>query len=474
MLFQETVEHLRTLAERPGPLLASVEGRLGHSPLPLVLEATMGERRVVFVPPALTDRDNRTALAVRLAPLAPWRVPPGDWRGLFAALVEMAPLTLVIEEPGALAAANRGFWQEFGQAWNEVRDSGAKVHLFLSSQGRGPGERLNAPDSPFWQPAARVQAGTSPPPARVIRVGVGTHYDLAAAVPHWRGLDLLLGWSILGGLPTTWALASGRGSPAAALRRGLLRRGQPLADRPMALLQRAVGKVNRYAAILRAVATGAEDWQQLSRHLAPAPGGTSSAGPYLAKLRDLGVIAADRPVDVAPRGRRTRYRLSDPHDAFWWSAIHPVRPELFMATPATQSRRIWRRRVLPTLPGAVRSALPMICCNYLRYGCEPVLGARARTVGPLWGSGFDFPVAGTLASGAICYGHIHPGPAPAPASMISDLDRQIRATRYGYGRQARLRLIFSLTGFERKLQRAAVRDAQVWLIGGEELAALAG
>lgn len=474
MLFDETVARLRTLAADPGPLLVSVEGRLGHSPLPVLLKATEGTRRVVFVPPALTDRDNRKALAVRLAPLAPWKVPPDDWRELFAALAHMDPLTLVIEEPGALAAANRAFWRELGQAWNEVRRSGARIQFFLSSQGRRLGDMLNAPDSPFRPSASRVRADSGPPPARVVPLGVGTHYDLAAAHPGWRGLDLILGWSILGGLPRTWDRASGRGSPAAALRRGLLRRGQPLADGPLALLERAVGKVNRYAAILRAVATGAEDWHRLSRRLAPAPGDTAPAGPYLAKLRAKGIIAADRPVDVAPRGRRTRYRLSDPHEAFWWSAIHPIRTDLHMATRAESDLRIWSRRVLPALPGAVRSALPMICRNYLRFGCEPVLGARARAVGPLWGTGFDFPVAGTLANGAICYGHIHPGRAPAPASIIEELDRQIRATRYGYGRQVRFRLIFSLTGFERELQRKAVRDARVWLIGGEELAAPPG
>ncbi len=471
MLFNETLTRLRSLAADPGPLLLSVEGRLGLSPLAVVLEATGGGRRVVFVPPALTDRDNRMALAVRLAPLARWKAPPGDWRELFAALAEMAPLTLVIEEPGVLAAANRDFWRELGQAWNEVRRSGAQVHLFLSSHGRGLGETLNAPDSPFWPPAARVRAASGPSPARVIPLGVGTHYDLAAAVPRWQGRDLLLGWAILGGLPRTWARVSGRGGPATALRRGLLRRGQPLADGPMALLQRAVGKVNRYAAILRAVATGAEDWKELSNRLAATPGGTVPAGPYLAKLRDIGIVSADRPVDVAPRGRRTRYRLSDPHEAFWWSVIHPIRSDLLTAATVEHGRKIWSRRVLPGLPTAIRSALPLICRNYLRFGCEPVLGARARTTGPLWGSGFDFPVAGTLASGAICYGHIHAGPAPAPASILGELDRQVRATRYGYGRQARYRLIFSLTGFERELQRKAVRDARVWLIGAEELTA---
>lgn len=479
MFFYETITRLRTLAGDTDPLLVSVEGRLGHSPLSLILEATGSERRVVYAAPALTDRNNRLALAVRLAPLAPWSVPPDDWRGLFGTLAEMAPLTLVVDEPEALAAVSRSFWQQLGQAWNDVRRSGARVHLFLSSQGYGLGEKLNAPDSPFWQPAARVQAAAGPPPARIVRLEVGTHYDLAAAVPRWRGPDLLFAWSVLGGLPRTWSLTAGRGSPAAALRRGLLRGGQPLADGPRALLERAVGKVNRYAAILRAVASGAENWQQLSRRISSGAGGPGSAGPYLAKLREIGLIAADRPLGAVPGGRRNRYRLSDPHEAFWWSAIHPVRSNLLMATPsrhaistsAREARSVWNARVRPTLPGAVRSALPMICRNYLRYGCEPVLGARARTAGPLWGSGFDFPVAANLANGAICYGHIHPGPAPAPPSALEDLDRQVRATRYGYGRQARLRLIFSLTGFERELQRMAVRDARVWLIGGEELAA---
>lgn len=498
MLFYETVKRLRALAENPEPLLASVEGRVGHSPLSVVLQATEGRRRVVFVPPALTDRDNRLAMAALLEPLArrdgsPAQRDelPAEWRGLLGTLSAMAPLTLVIDEPGALAAVSRTFWRELGRAWGEVRESGAKVDIFLSSQERGLEERLNAPESPFREPAVHLQPAAGPPPVRVVRLGVGTHYDLAAAIPHWVGRDLLVGWSVFGGLPRSWGLVTRRRSPAAALRRGLLRGGRPLVDGPRALLDRAVGKANRYAAILRAVATGADHWRQLSERVGDDTGGSGSAGPYLAKLRELGMIDADRPVDAAPRARRNRYRLTDPHEAFWWSAIHPVRAGLLSAAPHPlplpagplprpasafrgHGERVWKEAIRPKLPGAVLAALPMICRNYLRYGCEPVLGARARTVGPLWGSGFDFPVAGTLASGAICYGHIHPGPAPAPASMIDNLDRQIRATRYGYGRYARLRLIFSLTGFERELQRAAVRDAQVWLIGGEELAALPG
>ncbi len=468
MLFYETIERLRSLAEDPRPLLVSVEGRLGLSPLGVVLQATEDGRRVVFVPPALTDRDNRMALAVRLAPHAPWKVPPDNWRELFAAMAEMAPLTVVIEEPEALAAANRDFWRELGQAWREVRRSGARVHLFLSSQGRGLGETLNTPDSPLWEAAMRIQPGATPAPVRVVHLGIGTHYDLAAAVPRWQGGELLLGWSIFGGLPGLWGLAGSRGSPAAALRRGLLRGSRPLVEGPRALLERAVGKANRYAAILRAIATGAESWPELSARI---PG---TAGPYLLRLRELGLVDAERPVDAPPRSRRTRYRLSDPHEVFWWSVIHRLRPGLVAAAaagPEGTAERIWKEAIRPSFAHAVRHALPLICRNYLRFGCEPVLGARARTAGPLWGSGFDFPVAGTLASGAVCYGHIHPGPAPAPAAILRELDQQIRATRYGYGRQARLRLIFSLSGFERELQRMAVRDARVWLIGEEELAA---
>lgn len=244
MLFVSLTERLRALARRPGPLLASVEGRPGLSPLPFVLEATDPARRLVFEPPALTDDGNRQALAERLRRFAgdprvqrtegrrhgaedrfpPWRFrprtapartarsPADDWPSLFAALQRAAPLTLVVNKPEGFTAANRRFWNMLGEAWLSIRRRGQRVHLILASAERGLGRRLNAPGSAFRDPGASLGQRAAPDPAEVVHAEPGSHYDLATAAPEWRGRDLLLGWALFGGLPGTWAAAGLRGA----------------------------------------------------------------------------------------------------------------------------------------------------------------------------------------------------------------------------------------------------------------------
>ncbi len=524
MIFSSVTERLRGLAQRPGPVLVSVEGRPGLSPLPFVLEATDPARRLVFEPPRLTDQGNREALGERLRPFAArrpradgqlpaWRyrseaprravarspsarLSSADWPTLLAALPQTAPLTLVVNEPAGLAAVNRRFWKMLGEAWLAVRRRGQRVHLILVSSERGLGRRLNAPGSPFRDPGASLAPRPVPDPADIVQADPGSHYDLAAAVPEWRGRDLLLGWALFGGLPATWSAMrtaatvaaarsdsavapsysraaplvaeapSGLGDPAQTLRANLAWAGSPLGSAPRDRLEQRVQKTHRYAAILSAVARGATGWRQV----ADALGGSSSrgaVGPYLQRLRRLGLVVAERPLGASPSGRRTRYRLSDPFETLWWSALHPIRSELLSPSESGQA---WRDRIEASLPSALDAVLPQICRNFLRFGCESLLGATARRAGPLWGEGFDFPVAATLENGAVCYAHTHAGPDPADLEALEALEAQMRRTRYGRGRQARIRLLVSLNGFTEPLRREAARSRFVRLADPKTLA----
>lgn len=495
MLFDKVTARIRDISRRPGPAIASVEGRLGLSPLDLVLEATKGRRRVLFVPPGLTDADNRRELAACLAPLAGDAIratgssvlattsatsPAGrgrgsgvGWPALLGLLADMAPLAVIVDEPEGVVAVHRGFWRDLAQAWRRVVRRGARVHLFLSSRERGLGSFLNRPESPLADVAD---------PAAVVRLGPGTHYDLARAVPRWTGRDLLLGWAVFGGLPATWAEIPDCVDPTEALRLALANVVRPWAsDRwtagPEELLRRGVRKTNRYASILSRLARDAPG-QRLRN--------ASATGPYLARLQELGVVAAYRPLGARPGGRRTRYRLSDPHEAFWWSTVHPVRARLRMlgsgsaagdagaASAGAALDGLWDEAVAPALDGALVRAFPMICRNFLRFGSGQVLGATAREVGALWGSGFDFPVAAALRNGAVCYGHLHRGPEPASMATLVELERHVRKTRYGFARQARVRIVFSLAGFDDDLRREAARNALIRLVGTDELAAAPG
>ncbi len=489
MLFDDIVARLRTVLGRSGPVVVSAEGRLGLSPLPFVLHATRGRRRVVFAPPGLTDAANRDALAAQLALAGGSAKQPGGlsmgrsmgqadgrstrqaggWAPLLEALPSMAPVVLVVDEPQGITAVHRGFWRELGAAWRLVRRSGQRVHLVLCSCERGLGRELNRPASPLRRPAARLVAEPDPDPVTVVSVEPGTHYDLAAAFPRWQGRDLLMGWALFGGLPETWRAVPERLDPAGALRRAL---GGSDGDRwtrgPWDLLRQGVGKPNRYASVLRAMAEGARSWREVSEPTFQESGNRSGVGPYLARLRELGLIAADRPLGAGAKGRRTRYRLTDPHEAFWWSVVHPVRSELLIRGQATT---VWEDHVAPALDAVLARALPTICLNFLRFGSGLVLGATAREAAPLWGRGFDFPVAAVLHNGAVCYGHVHHGPEPASMASLAELERHVRKTRYGFARQARVRVVFSLAGFDQDLRREAARNALVRLVGAEELAA---
>lgn len=523
-------------------MIVSVEGRPGLSPVGLALEATQGARRLVFEPPGLTDEGNLVALAERLRPFVAvsaqgrprarprsWTAqhgtapvqpgarggvsfPPEDWPSLLAALPAAAPLTLIVHEPERLAEANRRFWTILGRAWLAVRRRGQRVHVVLASSERGLGRRLNAADSPFRDLGVELAGRSGPDPVEVVRVGPGSHYDLARAAPQWRGRDLLTAWALFGGLPSTWdAAASAAGkppgarglpgppgavdddaSPSETLRasssarlaslafldagaspsetmRACLAQGRaPLASAPRDELERRTQKTRRYAALLRAVAEGASSWRALAEVLG-AEGGPGGAGPYLQRLRRLGIVAADRPLDAPSSGRRTRYRLSDPFEAFWWSAVHPVRSELLSPDRA---ERAWTNQIEPRLPDALGAAMPQICRNFLRFGSAPLLGAVARRAGPLWGKGFDFPAAATLANGAVCYVHVHSGPGPAGPPALAALDAQVRRVRYGRDRQTRFRVLVSLAGFTESLRRESARRPDIRLADADALAAL--
>jgi len=524
MVFDFAVDRMRRLSRRAAPVIVSVEGRPGLSPLGLALEATQGARRLVFEPPGLTDKGHLLALAERLRPFAAvsaqrrpparprsWTrpgatpvgarspgglpLPPEDWSSLLAALPATAPLTLIVHEPKRLAEANRRFWHVLGRAWLAVRRRDRRVHLALVGSERGLGQRLNAADSPFRDLGRELAGRSGPDPVEVVRVGPGSHYDLARAAPQWRGRDLLLAWALFGGLPSTWGEAtsadragprasgapgprgpevmpSGGGpsfpSPPEAMRACLIEGHAPLASAPRDELERRTQKTRRYAALLGAVAKGAASWRGLAEALG-AEGGPGGAGPYLQRLRSLGVVVAERPLDAPPSGRRTRYRLSDPFEAFWWSEVHPVRSELISPDRAG---RAWTNQIEPRLPGALGAAMPQICRNFLRFGAAPLLGAVARRAGPLWGKGFDFPAAATLANGAVCYAHVHSGPGSAGPPALAALDAQVGRVRYGRDRQTRFRLLVSLAGFTESLRRESARRPDVRLADADALAAL--
>jgi hypothetical protein len=72
-------------------------------------------------------------------------------------------------------------------------------------------------------------------------------------------------------------------------------------------------------------------------------------------------------------------------------------------------------------------------------------------------------VAGTLRNGTAVYGRGVWGRA-ATVADADGLMRQMKATRFGFGREARLRVIFAGAGASEPLLRRAARDDLLTLV----------
>lgn len=107
----------------------------------------------------------------------------------------------------------------------------------------------------------------------------------------------------------------------------------------------------------------------------------------------------------------------------------------------------------------------------MTYDAMEEFGANARECGSLWGPGYELPVAGVLGNGTPFYGQVVPLGAEAGSSALAAMDAQIRETRYGFGRERRLRILFCGGSVSPSLLREVARRDDAALV---ELDSLAG
>jgi hypothetical protein len=160
--------------------------------------------------------------------------------------------------------------------------------------------------------------------------------------------------------------------------------------------------------------------------------------------------------------------VRDPFVSFWFRFVLPHRERFGADTSDT----LYSEVVRTELDRQVASLLPQVCRDFMAHDALESLGANARECGSLWGPGYDIPVAGTLATGAPFYGT--PVADEAAASALQRLDTLVRETRYGFGRERRLRLLFTQDPPPASLQREAARRHDTILVGVEALAGVGG
>jgi hypothetical protein len=229
-------------------------------------------------------------------------------------------------------------------------------------------------------------------------------------------------------------------------------------------LQRALQSAGRYASVLRSLALGAREWADILAGTPDLATGGQLA-PYLSKLQQLGLVAAEASLDARAGSRSRRYRIVDPFVSFWHRFVLPSLSELADGRGA----EVWRRHIRPRLEDHAAQLFPRACRDYLTHHAHGRLPATARTLGGLWGDGYDIEPAGTLRTGAAFYGRTFWERGRITEAEDESLQEEVSHTRYGYGKEARLRVLFSTGGFAPGLLRRVARSDLMHLITLDDL-----
>ena len=437
-----------------------------------ILGATRGQT-VLMSAPALPDRVARRQFRATLEAATGSRLegeqgePLGwesDWADLILALPRTGASTLVFDNVSGFMDARRSWSREVGRAWNEALRMGLPLRLVLVDVDGRTLEKLRASGSPFRHPNEALVPELAKPPGEWVPLETNHFGAVARACPDWSGDQVALGYGLLGATDQVLERLDPSVRVSTNVRRLLLAPEGPLFDRARRTLRTLFQNPHRYAGILRALALGGRDWKDIVAGLdgeLPA----NALAPYVARLRDYGLIRNHRSLDAPLRSRKRRYALVDPADAFWWREVAPRCDPLQAGMQSVDEA--WTR-LRPRLDRYMTGEAPRLLRTLLARFSTELLGAPPREIGGLWGEGYDIPTAATLSNGAIVYAEVA-WEASDVEPAFSRIEAGLRFTRYGYGREARLRVVLAREEPDAEVLRRVRRDPLKRLVTLEEV-----
>lgn len=407
---------------------------------------------LVHVCPPLPDPEQRRLLAERVG-----ADDDASWAQLLDVLLDglsprSRPFVLILDDAYRLAEARSRHLDPLLATLRRAAEEEVALHAVLVGHGSTLPDL--APDDERLED--RIGLGR-------IEVGPLPFRAVAPLLPGRGPAGRIRAYGVFGGIPEVVEKLDDSVTVGTNVRRLVLSPDGPLSDAGASWLERDLQSPARYYAIMRTLASGEADWSTVHAGVSDLTG-SGQVAPYLNRLIDLGLVEARRSVDASPRSRSTRYAITDPFLAFWFRFAFPLRF-------GTEDRAdgIYRRSVRPRIDTHMRTVFPLVCRQHMTHDAIETLGAVAREGGSLWGSGYDLPVAGTLRSGAVYYGACLWDPETEERSPLDEIEESLGETRYGFGRERRLRLIFTGRAPPMALRREAVRTQDAQLIDAEAL-----
>jgi uncharacterized protein len=475
MAFFNRSDELAALVERVESSrgeFAVLYGRRRIGKTELILRFAEGRRALFFEATSGTEADHLEDVSRALAEATGRELfaaqPLTSWRAFFTAVAEElanGPLVVALDEFQFVARETRDIGSEINRFW---RAHGDNPNLFLI---------LSGSDVSFFEKQVVGYAATTyGRRTGSLRLLPFPPAELRHFLPGWEPADLIRAWAVFGGVPYYLAALDPQASLADNIERVVLRPDALLREEPRFLLgQHSELRDERvYFSILRAIAAG----RTRRAEIADRVGRSSDAtGQLLDRLIEMGLVRRVHPVTVAnpERSRTVRFAIDDPFLRFWFTFVQPFESRLHSRADA---RLHLDRHVLPRLDDHVsRPAFEQVCHGWLERKVPDATAAgwwwkSVRGPGPAGPrnvmrevDGVAVDTEATVLALASCKWTT----APLPYGELAAL-RELAPAVIGDSEVPPQLVLFSRSGFDRKLADEAARDPGVRLVDIEELA----
>ncbi|MFC3959192.1 ATP-binding protein [Halovivax cerinus] len=379
------------------------------------------------------------------------------WESLLQFLLDRDAIVVLDEFP-YLADAEPSLPSVIQRLWDhEVDDSSTTLVLAGSSIGMMYDLTMDG-TAPLYGRISQRPSGKFP----IEPLSFG---DVVEFVPNYDSETQVVTYSVYGGVPHYLQAIDDDVAIGENVRRTILEPQGTLHEEPELLLRMEVDEVNRYFAILKAIAAGNRERNEI----ATAVGiDANSSSYYLDRLEDLALIEPSTPVTADPvRSRNRRYRIRDQLFRFWFRFVYGQAGRFEL-----HGSNAYSELVEPELPALVGDVFETLCIEAVPqlYDDLPFSSLPGRW----WYKHHEIDVVGLTTGDSLLAGEVKFTTQPLGYDVLSRLREEARMidwTPAGGGDIRYEFALFSRNGFTQSVREAASEDDHLRLFDLEDVVA---
>ena len=454
---QEELARLRELYASNEAELAVVWGRRRIGKTRLITESIRGRDDAVYHQATETTAKAQLDAFVTDAsdPYPDIKRLERSWETLLGYLIDQDAI-IVLDEFPYLAHSDAELPSLIQRLWDHsVEDSATTLVLTGSAIGMMYELTLDG-TAPLYGRISQQPAGKFP-------IEQLDFTGAMAFFPDYSPEEQVFTYGVFGGIPHYLQAVDDTQSLGENISRTLLQPQGSLHEEPELILRMEVDEVNRFFAILEAIAKGNHTRNEIA---GDAGINTNSSSYYLDRLEGLELIEPDYPVTADPkRSRKRRYRISDNLFRFWFRFVYgrSGRYQLYGDTA-------YRELVEPELPDFVSEVFERLCQQAI-----PELYADltfTEEPGRWWHQEHEIDVVGLTSEGTLVVGEAKFTNQPVGYALPSRLQeeaKQIEWTPTGGGDPNYEFALFSRSGFKQSVREAADEEDTLRLFTLEDV-----